>query len=198
VCHKLGIYPQAIVGHSFGGKVALLAAKHIEGLLSVWLLECSLGPVANRNPLKGEESVSALDIIEILESMPGPINSRRAFMEYLQGKGVGRSIAAWMTTNLVSDHQGMYLNFEPSELRHMLLDFLSLDLWPQISSLSQWVKIHLVAAEYGGRLGPNDEEKIKTETKRGRGFFHLLPASGHFVHVDNLNGLVDILDVHLK
>jgi len=192
-CQKLELAPTVIIGHSFGGKVALLAAKHLETVEQVWLLDCPPGPVKKKHPLKDSSSPTALDIIDILSRIEWPVRSRKDLVELLEKEGVLGAVALWMTTNLVANGDGLRLIFEPAELREMLLDFIKIDLWPEVLLLSQQKEIHLVAAEFGHRVDKEDEEKLIANTREGHGFFHVLPQAGHFVHVDNLRGLADII-----
>src|SRR5262245_56271081 len=51
LCEKLAIKPKALLGHSFGGKVALVAARDLPSLEQVWMLDCPPGIVLKKNPL---------------------------------------------------------------------------------------------------------------------------------------------------
>lgn len=192
-CLRLDLKPKAIIGHSYGGKVALLAAETIASIEQVWLLDCPPGPIVKWQPLHDVASPTALDTIEILISLSWPVLSRKSLVDQMVSKGVNPHIAAWMTTNLVETKDGLRLVFEPAELLEMLLTFIDLDLWSLISVLSKRMHIHLVAAEYGQRVTREDEEKLLKYAKIGCGFFHHLEHAGHFLHVDNPNGLIDIL-----
>lgn len=190
-CTQLAISPEIIIGHSFSGKVALSSTKFIPSLKKVFMLDCPLGVVTKSQSLHKQKTLSTLEIIDVLADMSFPVASRRFFVDKMVSQGVENAIALWMTTNLIDRNDGLYLTFAPLEIRKMLLDFMALDLWPLADSLDNLVEIHLVAAEYGGRVSADDQEKISQKH-----FFHLLPRAGHFLHADNPTGLIEVLRPH--
>lgn len=191
---KLSLRPKAVVGHSFGGKVALLAAQKINAVEQLWMLDCPPGPIVKKNPITDRSSMTALEILDVLSTVSWPLASRKEVVEVLASHGISNSIALWMTTNLEPHEQGgLSLVFEPREIKAMLEDFLSLDCWPRIASLSSTVAIHVLAAEHGDRLTKEDQEKLFALAAGGQAYFHVLNNSGHFVHSDNLDGLIAIM-----
>lgn len=191
---KLCLRPKAIVGHSFGGKVALLAAKKISSIEQVWMLDCPPGPILKKNPITDRSSMTALEILDVLSTINWPMSSRKEVVEVLLSRGVSNSIALWMTTNLEPHERGgLSLAFEPKEIKAMLEDFLSLDCWSSIEATSKKAVIHLLAAEHGDRLTKEDRERLFASTSAGQAYFHVLNNSGHFVHRDNLDGLMAIM-----
>jgi esterase len=191
--HALKLKPRALVGHSFGGKVALMAAASIESIEQVWMLDCPPGAISKKNPLHQSESPSALEIIDILSGITWPLYSRKELVDYLNARGVTNAVSLWMTTNLHGHDEGLNLVFKPAEVRAMLNDFIALDCWPVVESLSKHLAIHLVAAEHGNRLSRADQVRLYSLVPKGQGYFHILAKSGHFVHADNPQGLLEIM-----
>lgn len=194
LCRSLAIEPRALVGHSFGGKVALCAAPLLPSLRQVWMLDCSPRPVLVRKPLDKPASLSALEIIAILSEMSWPVASRKELVSSLIARGVSNSIALWMTTNLYAVDGGLSLVFDPAEINAMLHDFIALDGWPMVESLNPNLTLHLVAAEHGGRVSSEDERRLAVRTSLGQGYFHRLDNAGHFLHADNPQGLLEIME----
>jgi pimeloyl-ACP methyl ester carboxylesterase len=186
----LTIKPRAIIGHSFGGKVATLAAEFMVSIEQLWLLDSSFSALNAANPLEESMSTTAFEVLEILDQVIWPVESRRALINELLARGMSNQIALWMTTNLVEEGEAFRLSFEPSELKKMLMDFMALDLWERVSFLDK--NIHLVAAEYGFRLNAIDRQHLQ-QIAGPRGFFHVLKDSGHFVQADNPHGLIELM-----
>jgi pimeloyl-ACP methyl ester carboxylesterase len=183
---KLSLNPHAIFGHSFGGKVGFLAGKKLE-VPQIWLLDCPFGEM-DQKPLG--ESLTAFDIINKLKKLSWPQKSRNDVVEELLKLKVPRPISLWMSTNLREEQAGYFLNFYPDEVEKMLEDFIKQDLWPEVSSANK-SKIHLVMAEHGQRVSLKDKEKLEQVSPNS--FFHVLKNSGHFVHVDNPDGLIKLI-----
>lgn len=184
---RLNKQPLAVFGHSFGGKVALLIAHKLKYLPQVWLLDCAPG-AAGQKPLS--DTFTALNILQKLRQVKWPVKSRNDLVKELLSLNVPREIALWMTTNVKSDVLGYRLVFDPDHIEKMLNDFVQLDLWPKVTSVSEHTKIHLVAAEHGLRISASDKERFMQVEPEG---FHWLKNSGHFLHVDNPEGLIDII-----
>ncbi|MCA9508388.1 MAG: alpha/beta hydrolase [Myxococcales bacterium] len=197
-CDLLQIRPKAIIGHSFGAKVATLAADMMSSSVEqLWLLDSSLSMISSPNPLGSPNDTTALGLLELLDRIKWPLTSRRALIEELLTRGVNEQIALWMTTNLIVAEDGFRLNFEPSELKAMLINFLELDLWNRVPQLSQRMDIHMLSAQHGYRLFEHDQIRLK-ELAGMQGYFHLLRDSGHFVQADNPRGLLEILQPYFN
>jgi esterase len=189
---KLSLRPFAIVGHSFGAKVALLASVYLPLVKQIWMLDCAPGIITKINPL-GDGNLSAKDIIDILDTIDWPLPSRKYLVNTLINRGVSQGIALWMTTNLAQDAQGVRPIFDLKEIKSMLLDFVKLDGWPTVAIKLADTQIHLVKAQFGGRLSADDEKKLFSLDSQGNAFYHHLSDAGHFLHVDNPHGLLEIM-----
>lgn len=190
-CIQLNIKPRAIIGHSFGGKVALLALDYLSYIDQIWMLDCSPGIININRPL-GKGRWGAKDIIDILDKISWPLSSRQHLITTLMDEGVSKDIALWMSTNVMSDASGIKLIFNPAEIKAMLIDFMNLDGWPIIEKINN-TAIHIVKAEFGGRLSDEDEDKYLS-LKKPKDFYHNLNNAGHFLHIDNPEGLLAIMN----
>ena len=84
-----------ILGHSFGGKVAL-AAGIIEPMESLFIIDSSPSP----NELRST-SASVARVIRILHALPRePLPDRDAFVAHIEGEGIERGTAVWLAMNL--------------------------------------------------------------------------------------------------
>jgi len=215
--------PIAIIGHSLGGRVALqylhdtlfvspksshkAAGKeesnlHVYPPKQTWILDSVPGMV--------HSGVSK--VIHAVSTIPMPISSKKALVTSLLQMGMDPTIANWMTTNLKesSTTQGMYdFTFDLQIAQNILHDFSHHDLFQVlIESLSQIqqqqhhlhddIQNHQV---YLIQAGKNDswtppiiQQMDKIQQLYPRHFQRvILPKAGHWVHVDDLNGLMNII-----
>lgn len=188
---KLNIEPKAIMGHSYGSKIALLAAKEILSVQALLMLDASPAPIIVR-PMIPQEPKDALEIIEILINIEWPLSSRDEFLAVLRQEKVSEKIARWMCTNLEKRPDGYYLIFDPRETKGMLLNFIEYDAWEDIKTVAKNSSIYLLAAEYGYRLSESDKINLEKIAKQN-GHFITIKDSGHIIHIDNPLGLIKVL-----
>ena len=92
-------FPEVVLGHSFGGKVALCYATHpqLTPLLSphaVWTLDSPL----DAQPQPGQSDV--VQVIEFCTHVSMPIASRGDLIQLFLDQGFSEGMGQWMTTNL--------------------------------------------------------------------------------------------------
>lgn len=189
--------PQALIGHSFGGKVALqyAALKSLQGsdvaLDRVWTLDSPLP--AQRQ--QGHSEVA--NVIEACGSMPLPQPTRKAVIEYFTDLGFALGIAQWMTTNLrrlsleESPSGGFTWRFDLEGVRALIHNYWEVDGWELLHQISPQVRIHLLRAERGLRWSEEDAARIKRELPHVE--TPLLLDSGHWVHIEQLDALIELL-----
>jgi esterase len=194
----LEINPQVVVGHSFGGKVALLLRELLPTVEQTWMLDAD--PSGNQPlPLIHRDRFNAINILQTLKNISWPVKNRLELVDQLLALKVPKQIALWMTTNLVeSENGGLNLVFEPNIIMEMLDSFLNNDLLPMIENNKEGSDIHIVKAENGGRISMASENKIIEISHGGNVFFHCLKNAGHFLHIDNPGGLIQIFKANLS
>lgn len=184
---QVGEQPQAVIGHSFGGKVALAYAKHVgESLQSAWILDCMPGPHDLKAVQQNETSITQL--IPALQTLTLPLTSRKLLADALIEQGIARKVALWMTTNLRETPEGLVWAFDLPNIVHMLHSYGAADYWPLLEH-KRPTAYHIVHAERGYRWDAAALQRLSGTYAQG----HLLPNSGHWVHVDNLPGLLKIM-----
>ncbi|GJM92477.1 hypothetical protein PR202_ga08953 [Eleusine coracana subsp. coracana] len=73
------------------------------------------------------------------------------------------------------------------------------DYWPLLEHPPKGLEIAIVQAERSDRWDPSDVQRLKALSRRegkpdaGKVSLHVLPNSGHWVHVDNPKGLLEIM-----
>lgn len=184
----LGERPVAVVGHSFGGKVALMhAGRAPDGLRQAWVLDATPGTV-DTFPADNE----VVTVITALRRIPMPLATHAEVAEILQDMGFSAALAQWMTTNLQPDGEGGYVwRFDLDGVEAMILNYARVDGWPVIEHPP--VDLHVVRAGRGDRWPPEEVRRLAAAPVQS----HLLADSGHWVHVDAPEALRVLLASHL-
>jgi pimeloyl-ACP methyl ester carboxylesterase len=112
----------AIAGHSFGGKVALEAARigPMPSLEHVVVIDAVPGI---REPVRGDDSVLA--VIETIEALPHAFVSKSDFVEALVATGKTRSLAQWLAQSVEKEGDHVRFMLDLREIRALILDYFS-------------------------------------------------------------------------
>lgn len=178
-----GQAPFAVVGHSFGGKVALdLAARSPDGLDVAVVLDSIPGalPEIDRDLAEAEGEVPA--VLRALQRVPLPVPSYDDLVERLTGEGFSDGIARWMTTNLTPTEGGYTWRFDLSAMPDLLRDYAARDLWPTLFPPA--VDTHLVRAGRSDRWTAAESAQLARFGEQTGAWVHVLEDAGHWVHVD--------------
>jgi pimeloyl-ACP methyl ester carboxylesterase len=182
-----------VVGHSFGGKVALqYAAIADESLEQTWILDAN--PAAPADDLARISSRHVVRVLEALPRIPQPLDSREALVELLRSQGFTQDLAAWMTTNLRREADGYHWRFDLDGVLDMVADYARSDFFPDLEAGHFRGRIDIVRA--ARTRWPNyDLNRLQGLEARSDGRFgiHVLQAAGHWVHIDNAAGLLELL-----
>jgi pimeloyl-ACP methyl ester carboxylesterase len=190
LARSLGAEPDVLIGHSFGGKVALEFAR--QGLSSkleqVWVLD-SL-PGVNTTP----EDSEITRVIAAVRAVPMPAESRKAVVEHLtRDSGLSRGLAEWMTTNLKREGDRYGWLFDADAIEALMADYFRVDLWSFLEAARERPEIQLVVAERSDRWTPALRQRARDLPPSTRVVYRELPNSGHWVHVDNPEGLLAMI-----
>jgi len=169
--------PEVVVGHSFGGKVALAYARdHGAELQQVWALDSPPGPRA----VDGGDVAAVVDAIRRL---PMPVSHRAAVVTHFRALGFSEMVAGWMTTNLrrLEGEASFNWRFDLQGVEEMLTDYAHLDLRGVVAGSP--ADIHLLRAGRNDRWSPEDARLVTD----------VLPDAGHWVHVDDPDGLLEVI-----
>jgi esterase len=186
--HEAGTPVRAVIGHSFGGKVALAVAPQIETLDQIWVIDSSPGM---RTP-----GGSAWDMLALLRALPPRFATRAEAVAALEQRGLAPGVAAWMATNLRGEGDYAWsLDFDA--LESLLRDFFATDLWRAIDAPAGHATIHVVKAEESSTLDEAACARVAAAARAtGRVHLHRV-AGGHWVNADNPSAIVDLLAAHL-
>jgi esterase len=187
---RLGFHAAAVMGHSFGGKVALLYARHHGGeLRQVWVMDST--------PAIREPEGSAWEMIETVRGLPPEFPSRPEALAALMGAGLNEGLAQWMAINL-EPHEGRYRwRIDFGVMEEMLRDFFRTDLWETVVHPPADVEIHFVKATESRTLDDESAQRVEAAgVANGRVHLHLLEG-GHWINTDNPEGVIELLRTRL-
>jgi pimeloyl-ACP methyl ester carboxylesterase len=191
----LGGAPELLIGHSFGGKVALEYTRQeaaLDGpsaLGQVWVLDSVPGPQPG-----GEEDSEVSAVIRAVRAVPMPAQSRRDVVNHLVTQArLSSGLAEWMATNLKRDGQSYIWTFQLDAIEELMRDYFRVDLWGFLEQARERPELELVVAERSDRWTPELRERARTLPAAARVHYHELSNSGHWVHVDNPSGLIEIM-----
>ncbi len=180
----------ALLGHSFGGKVALAALGRMDpGPVQAWVIDST--------PSRMSAGGSASRMLERLEASPPSFPDREAGIRWIVDGGFDEPTARWMATNLERSRGAFRWRLDASALRELLDDFLSTDAWSVLEDPPRGTEIHFVRAASGSILSSADTERLQRLAARGEPVeLHELDG-GHWLHIDNPDGLLELLSRRL-
>lgn len=175
--------PSILVGHSFGGKTVLaLSELYASTPLSLWLLDA---PIGQDITVTGTSTIQ--QILKLVEENPQPKN-REVVQEHFEDAGLAPSIGQWMTTNIRRTNHGFEWKIDPHFIRPALFDYLKRSYWHLIESRTAEHDFYFVLAGRSGWWRGDVERRLR---KLSRVKLYPLSRSGHWVHIDDLEGLVN-------
>ena len=189
LAQHLGERPRAVLGHSFGGKVALQYARaHGAELNQVWVIDST--------PEARAPDGSAWQMLEVIRNTPREFNSREELVQLLTGAGIATPTAQWMATNLENQNGVYKWRFEFGAIEELLRDFFEQDMWDVLESPGD-TEIHLVKAQESSVLSAAAVQRVQElSTKNGHVFLHIVPG-GHWVNAENPEALLALMTKHL-
>lgn len=188
----LGQAPNSVIGHSFGGKVALAYSKRSpKGLGQVWVLDSY--PGAHR-PDDGHEVVR---VIHTLEQVPTIVGNRQDFVDSLMEHGLSPGISHWLSQNLVREAEQYRFRLDLDRISELLSDYFAQDYWPLFREPPAGQELHLVVAERSQRLDAEARARLSEYADQRQIHRYTLPNAGHWLHVDNPQGLIELLRQNL-
>ena len=182
---------RAVLGHSFGGKVALaLVGRDRSDVETLFVVDSLPGARPSRRGSEGTERV-----VEMLAALPERLPDRDAFVAYVRDRSFSEPLALWLAQSLERTDEGVRFALDIERVRALLDDYFATDLWPVLDPPPDGVTAHLVIA---GRSTVYDEEdrahaRGLAERYPGRVLTHVLADADHWVHVDDPEGLHHIM-----
>ncbi len=186
-----------VLGHSFGGKVAIAyaarrAAAGAAPLEEVFVLDAS--PGARPEAAGDDDPEAAGRVVDFLGSVPDPLPSRERFLDLAQGAGLTRPIAEWLAMNVRRGDDGLRLRLDLGAIRALVDDYLAQDLFGAIASPEAARHVHVVLGGRSRAVSTADRARLAAlAAATPRVSVDVLPRAGHWLHVDDPNGLLAVV-----
>ncbi len=176
--------PDAVFGHSFGGKVALVWARdHGHGHERVVALD---SPPGGDRP--GTDPASdPVRVLEVLRSTPA--HDRAAARAHLAAAGFAPSIVDWLLTSLVRDGNVWRWTYNLDGIEALLNDYFATDLRPLID-VPRDTPLHFVRAGLSDRWDP---ETVRALEASRHVRYDVVPNAGHWLHVERPDAVRELL-----
>lgn len=183
----LGLPIAGVLGHSFGGKVALAYLdRRGERLDQAWILDAS--PSARPG---GDRAGATAAILAMLRAMPQPLPSRERFLEIAAERGHTRATAEWLAMNLRRSDDGFRLRLDLDATSALLDDYFAVDLWRVLEEGRLAAELHVVVA--GRESALNEADQARLRALGPPVVTHVLEGAGHWVHVDAPDALFTLI-----
>lgn len=188
--------PSLVMGHSWGGRIALqyvhslLRTTGSEEIPSLWLLDT----------VPGQAHDSVLQVLNAIERIDFTNKSRSDVAQDLVNYGLDTAIAQWLASTLQQDKETKLLKwgFDVSVVRDIMPEFQNQDFVGLLQEiLKEGGNVHLVKG--GLNKAWEESPRIESQLLELQDEFpwqfeqHTLENAGHWVHVDDLPGLLNIV-----
>ncbi len=187
-----GMKVHTILGHSFGGKVALevkrvLAEQGRVGTHSTWLVDSSPAP---RSVSLQDDQNTVVRVLRILREIPKTFASRDDFVAEFVNRGLSRALALWLAMNVVKNGEAYACALDPDAMESLLSDYYRNDLWSELETSAS--PIHVAIASTQSAISSEDRDRLESLELAGAVTTHALQG-GHWLHVDALEALVALV-----
>jgi pimeloyl-ACP methyl ester carboxylesterase len=176
----------AILGHSYGGKVALAMADLARDQpLQVWLIDST--------PETREPSGSAWGMLSLVRQLPRQFASREEAVSAIVQGGYSPGVAQWMATNLQrGDGFTWKLDFDAME--RLLHDFFTTDLWHVVEQPAPAHEFHFVKASESSAISEQAAQRLESA---GSSVYVHRRTGGHWIHAESPEVITALLVEHL-
>jgi pimeloyl-ACP methyl ester carboxylesterase len=196
--------PNILCGHSFGGKVAL---KFLEGqLLSgsqipehTWILDSIPGPYRLHYSTSSDhrsDIQSVFHVFDLLEHLPSVFESREHMIDLMVSTEVPKPVAQWLAMSIVKlpDQEGYGWGFRVPMMKELFLNFCALDMWGFLENYDGEGKIHFLRAGKNTTWTKDVLDRIESIRRKNANIeLHVMPHVGHWVHAEDMLGLLNIM-----
>jgi esterase len=185
-----GVMPDAVLGHSYGGKVALAyAAREASRSLQTWVIDST--------PEAKPPSGSAWDMLGIVRNLPQTFRSRQEAIDGIEAGGFSTEVAQWMSTNLTHDAGAYRWRLDFDVMEQLLHDFFRTSLWEVLDPGAPQHDIHVLKATQSTVISPDAVARLtrlQDQPAAGHARVHVHQREGgHWIHAESPDIVIDLL-----
>ena len=167
------------LGHSFGGKVSLaLLARGVLPLDEVIVVDVDPANSTSRGPRDVEA------VVETLCSLPRDYESRSAFTSALAAAGLGATMQAWLSMNLVRTDEGVRFGPDLEAIGALLESHRATDLMDVSLNPPGETRLRFLAAGRSDAISEASLTRLRGAASEGTIEFEVVQGAGHWVQVD--------------
>jgi pimeloyl-ACP methyl ester carboxylesterase len=185
--------PVAICGHSLGGRIALQyshdlqqSSFNIRSPKQTWILDS----------VPGTPDPSVHSVIKAISSIPLPVTSKTDLSKTLKEEyNFNKTIAMWMASNLKPADGGFEWVFDLDIANELLSNFAKQNFHEMIEVVAKEQDVHLVTGGKNREWTDSVVDALRSIPRQPADRFqmHKLEEAGHWVHTDDLEGLLDLM-----
>lgn len=188
-----GLVPAAVLGHSFGGKVALAHLHQTpEGVAvpeQVWIMDST--------PAARAPAGNAVRMLRAVRALPKVFDSRAQVVSGLEEAGFAPGVARWMSSNIRRADGGFVWKLDFDALEELLDDFFRADLWSVVERPPDGVSLHFVRATRSEVMTDSEAERIREIGRHAAVHLHAVEG-GHWLNADNPAAVLELLLEYLS
>ena len=178
----------AILGHSFGGKVALsFATGRSAAPLQAWIIDST--------PEVNSPSGSAWDMLDVVRRLPDRFPSREDAAVAIEAEGFAPGVAQWMSANLAREGDAFVWRLDFDAMERLLRDFFTTDLWEAVENPPAHLDLHFLKASQSNALSADAVRRIEAAASRSVRLHHR--DGGHWIHAESPAVVTALLVEHL-
>mgnify|MGYP002784662401 CR=1 FL=1 len=182
----LNVSCRTLIGHSWGGRMALqYASEHVDRVDRVWLLDV----------VPGQANDSVEKVVTIVSNLQdAEFKTKKELVHRLTNEeGLDMATAQWLASSYVGPGN---FGFDLEVVHDILPEFGTQDFDGMLTTLLEAnVKVDMIRGGKNKAWNVETLDRLEKLTKMFPDVFglHVLPKAGHWVHVDDLKGLVNII-----
>ena len=180
-----------IAGHSFGGKVALVARGLADAsLVQTWVLDASPSAQPERS---GDPANTVSRVLDLMRRLPRRWARREDFVAAITAEGHALSLAQWLAMSVVPDGDALALRFDLDALHEMLADYYRCDAWDALFAPEPG-RVEVVIADRSSTVSAADRARLASAPPHVH--VHHVDAD-HWLHIAAPAAVVELLATHL-